>query len=47
MVSDVPAMAVMSGNPAKEIRKRKCVHSDLVVEGLLGGDFKTFKNSRQ
>ena len=47
VVSDVPAMAVMSGNPAKEIRKRKCVHSDLVVEGLLGGDFKTFKNSRQ
>ncbi len=46
VVSDVPAMAIMSGNPAKEIRKRKCVHSDLIVEGLLGGDFKTYKNSR-
>lgn len=47
VVSDVPPMAVMSGNPAKEIRKRKCVHSDLIVEGLLGGDFKTFKKLRE
>lgn len=47
VVSDVPPMAVMSGNPAKEIRKRKCVHSNLVVEGLLGGDFKTYKDSRK
>lgn len=47
VVSDVPPMAVMSGNPAKEIRKRKCIHSDLIVEGLLGGDFKTFKDSRR
>lgn len=47
VVSDVSPMAVMSGNPAKEIRKRKCIHSDLVVEGLLGGDFKTFKDSRR
>ena len=46
VVSDVPPMAIMSGNPAREIRKRKCVHSDLIVEGLLGGDFKTYKNSR-
>lgn len=46
VVRDVPPMAVMSGNPAQEIRKRKCVHSDLIVEGLLGGDFKTFKDSR-
>lgn len=43
---DVPPMAVMSGNPAHEIRKRKTVHSDLIVEGLLGGDFKTYKDSR-
>jgi len=47
VVSDVPPMAVMSGNPAKEIRKRKCVHSDLIVEGLLGGDFKTYIESRK
>lgn len=47
VVRDVPPMAVMSGNPAKEMRKRKCIHSDLIVEGLLGGDFKTFKDSRR
>ena len=46
-MSDVPPMAVMSGNRAKEIRKRKCIHSDLIVEGLLGGDFKTFKDRRR
>ena len=46
VVRDVPPMAVMSGNPAQEIRKRKTIHSDLIVEGLLGGDFKTYKNSR-
>lgn len=38
MVKDTAEMAVMGGNPAKEIRKRKCVHSSLVVESLLGGD---------
>lgn len=47
VVRDVPPMAVMSGNPAKEIRKRQCVHSDLVVEGLLGGDYKTYKEIRK
>lgn len=46
VVRDVPPMAVMSGNPAQEIRKRKTIHSDLIVEGLLGGDFKTYKDSR-
>ena len=47
VVRDVPPMAVMSGNPAQEIRKRKCVHSDLIVEGLLGGDFRIYKDSRK
>ena len=47
VIRDVPPMAVMSGNPAQEIRKRKTIHSDLIVEGLLGGDFKTFKDSRR
>ena len=32
-------MSVMGGNPAKELRKRKCVHSNLIVESLLGGDY--------
>lgn len=46
VVKDVEPMSIVSGNPAKEIRKRKCVHSNLVVEGLLGGDYLRYKNSR-
>lgn len=40
-------MAVLGGNPAKEIRKRQCVHSDLVVESLLGGDYYVYKQTRK
>lgn len=47
VVKDVPSMAVISGNPAKIIRERKQVHSDLVVESLLGGDYKTYKRTRK
>lgn len=36
-------MSVVSGNPAKEFKKRKYVHSDLIVESLLGGDYKIYK----
>ena len=43
VVKDVEEMSVVSGNPAKELRKRKCVHSSLVVESLLGGDFNIYK----
>lgn len=43
VVKDVEPMSVVSGNPAKELKKRKCVHSDLVVEGLLGGDYEIYK----
>jgi len=39
---DVPPMAIVSGNPSKIIRERKCVHKDLPVESLLGGDFKRY-----
>lgn len=38
-------MSVVSGNPAKEIKKRKCVHSNLCVESLLGGDYKLYKET--
>lgn len=37
VVKNVDAMSVVSGNPAKEFKKRKCVHTSLVVESLLGG----------
>lgn len=39
VVKDVEPMSVVSGNPAKELRKRKTVHSEISVESLLGGDF--------
>ena len=47
VVKNVESMAVMSGNPANEIKKRKCVHSDLVVESLLGGDYGIYKRTRK
>lgn len=45
VVKDLEEMSVVSGNPAKEIKKRKCVHSNLVVESLLGGDYQTYKKT--
>ena len=45
VVKDVNTMSVVSGNPAKEIRKRKNVHSNLVVESLLGGDYYIYKQT--
>lgn len=42
VAKDVEAMSVVSGNPAAHIKYRKQVHSNLVVESLLGGDFKTY-----
>ena len=46
VVKDVPEMSVVSGFPAKELRKRKCVHSALVVESLLGGDYIIYRMTR-
>lgn len=46
VVKDVEAMAVMSGNPAQIIKYRKQVHSDLIVESLLGGDYVIYKKTR-
>lgn len=44
VVKNVEPMSVMSGNPAKELKKRKCVHSALIVESLLGGDYEVYRN---
>ena len=38
-------MSVVSGNPAKEFRKRVCVHTDLPVERLQHGDYIQFKQT--
>ena len=39
VVKNVAPMSIISGNPAVLIRMRKSVHSSLVVESLMGGDF--------
>ena len=46
VVKNVDPMSVISGNPAVEFKKRKCVHKDLVVESLLGGDYEIYKQTR-
>lgn len=46
VVKDVESMSVVGGNPAKEFKKRKCVHKNLVVESLLG-DYYTYKKTRR
>lgn len=51
VVRNVEAMSVVSGNPAKEFKLRKSVHSKLVVPHLMGGDYyiykKTWKNRKE
>lgn len=47
VVKDIEEMSVVSGNPAKEFKKRKCVHFKLIVESLLGGDLQTYKKIRK
>lgn len=44
VVKNIEPMSVVSGNPAKEFKIRKCVHSNLVVESLLGGDYEIYKS---
>lgn len=46
VAKNVEEMSVMSGNPATLIKQRKRVHSDLIVESLLGGDFNVYKKTR-
>lgn len=38
-------MDVVSGNPAVVLKKRETVHSNLVVESLLGGDFVAYRQA--
>lgn len=47
VVTNVDSMVVIGGNPAKELKKRKCVHTNLVVESLLGGDYRIYKQTRK
>lgn len=45
VVRNVESMSVISGNPAVEFKKRKCVHKDIIVESLLGGDYEIYKQT--
>ena len=47
VAKDVDYMSVVGGNSAKEFKKRTCVHCNLVVESLLGGDYYTYKKTRR
>jgi len=47
VASNVNSMSVVSGNPALEIKLRTQVHTDLVVESLLGGDFEAYRKARK
>lgn len=47
VVKSTERMSVLGGNPAKELKKRACVHSKLVVESLLGGDYYIYKQVRK
>jgi acetyltransferase-like isoleucine patch superfamily enzyme len=42
VVKNVEKMSIVGGNPAVHLRKREKVHENLVVESLLGGDFKAY-----
>lgn len=46
VVSDVPPMAVVSGNPAKILRYRKCVHDELLPEKFFCGDLASYLKAR-
>ena len=47
VVRDVEPMSVAGGNPVQEFKKRKTLHTDLVVESLLGGDFDAYREARK
>lgn len=47
VVRNVEPMSVVGGNPAQEFKKRKTLHTDLVVESLLGGDFDAYREARK
>ena len=45
LAKNTDSMDIVSGNPAVFLRKRKCVHTSLVVEHLLGGDYNAYKKA--
>lgn len=47
VVRNVEAMSVVGGNPAQEFKHRENMHTELVVESLLGGDFDAYREARK
>lgn len=47
VAKNIEEMTVNAGNPAQVLRKRKNVHSDLIVESLLGGDLLAYLQARR
>lgn len=47
VVRDVEPMTVVGGNPAQVFKRRQQVHTNLVVESLLGGDFEAYREARK
>jgi acetyltransferase-like isoleucine patch superfamily enzyme len=45
VVKDVEQLSVVTGNPAIHLRYRKQIHSNLIVESLLGNDFVIYCDS--
>ena len=45
VVKNIEAMSVVSGNPAKEFKKRKCLPTDLCVESMLSGDYEAYRRA--
>ena len=47
VAKEVPKMAIVAGNPAELIRQRADVHSNLIVESLLGNDLISYIRARR
>ena len=45
IVTNIKTMSVVSGNPATQLKLRKNIHSELVLESLLGNDLIQYINS--
>ncbi len=45
VVQNVNSMEIVTGNPAKLLRLRKNVHTDLCVESMLGNDYLAYKTA--
>ena len=45
VATNIAAMQIVVGNPAKLLRTRKNVHKDLCVESMLGNDYMAYKRA--